>query len=254
MIALDSATGEQLGEVELPGVLVRVLWSAGGERAYGFDSSARRMTIIDLELMAIERTVALPEGAFRISFFPFSVNVSPDGRWLYLSDMDEMEECPELLNGPCITNRPLGLQVIDLSTLEIVHHEPEINWFTVSPDGRWVIGTGWLRDLRGLSPGFTKYQTEEVGFGVKVIEVGSWKVAAHVQPDERFNFPLFSPEGRYVYLTSSGPGAPLQRADPECVEQCSVITVFDLEALEVIAARSLDPGEGGQLIGIPVSR
>lgn len=252
MIAVDAATGEQVREVELPGVLGRVLWSAGGERAYGFDSSARRMTIVDLEAMAIERTVELPDGAFP-TLFPFGTDISPDGRWLYLSAVDEMAECTELLNGPCIVNRPLGLQVIDLNTMAIVHEEPDINWLFVSPDGRWVIGFGFMLDYRGLSPGFTKYQTEVVPLGVKVIEVGSWEVA-HLAPEMAFSSPVLSPDGRYVYLTSNGPGKQVRRGSfwPPCTEECSVITVIDLETLEVIATRVLDPGEGS-LVGVPAA-
>lgn len=250
--AIDATNGDEIKRIRPFAGLSTTVVTASGERLYAFGASHGEIAVIDLDLGEVERTATLPDAAFRPSFVPYATDVSPDGRWLYVSAMEQVEECPELSSGPCITNQPLGLQVIDLETMEIVHHESGINWFSVSPDGRWVVGTGVMWDFRGLSPELHKYQTEEVGFGVKVIEVGSWEVVAHLEPGTGFTIPVFSPAGRYVYLTSRGTGAALQLSDPACVEDCSVITVIDLEQLEVIAARVMDEEEPwGLLLAIP---
>lgn len=272
LVAVDADTGEIKERVTLPGVLVGQRHEEGpdGEfyatylpaRAMSPDSSryyvvhpdTDRVTIVDLESMRLERTVEVAKrksplerlasgilGLFvRIAeakgglYMSKQALVSPDGHWLYITGVED--GAPDIApNG----RKPLGLKVVDTQTMDVVYEEEGIDNIALSPDGRWLFGTGWAYEYTQVSA--NEYRTDDYeGWGLKVIDARSPALVAHINPDGIYQQMAVSADGRYVYVMSEGPGyeeAALNQG--RCSTPCQLLNVFEVDSRRVVAERQI---------------
>ena len=215
--AIDLDTGEVLAEIVLPGILIGQPghW-LGDERVYawyqsgfalgpdGFslyvvDSVEDKVTVIDLESLQIERTVALKEkqsalgraGSWLLDrvvstaeakggpVYRRQVEVTPDGRYLLISGTT-VEKVEDKNIFRTFVQRPAGLTIVETKSMSIVWREATIGRFQVTPNGRWLLGIGsyWDDDLAD-EDGFGVL----VAFGLKLIDLESLEVASHFWPN-----------------------------------------------------------------------
>jgi hypothetical protein len=143
------------------------------------------------------------------------------------------------------TERPAGLVVIDLATADVVLREDGIGQFEVSADGRWAIGTGSYYDEALMDE---HGNGGLVAFGLKVVDLQSLEVVAHLWQDEDAAVLGISPDGRYAYIRREGPGMTVSRSapppKPPCGAECWQVHVLDLERGQVITSRPLGENEG----------
>ena len=238
--------------------------SADGSRLYVVDPVEDSVRVVDLETLTAGAPIDFGEKRSSLSRFGSwlasqvigtahakgnptysrQAQVTPDGRYLVISGTQAHEEETEDANRRW-TDRPAGLVVIDLETMEVVLREPDVAWLNLSPDGRRVLATGYYYDetlmdedgLGGL-----------VAFGLKVIDLQSLDVVAHLWPDAEVSLAALSPDSRYAYVRSDGPGLEALRRTPppkpECGPDCWLVHVVDLQSGEVIATRPLSENEG----------
>ena len=266
LAVMDAHTGAVLARVALPGVLVgqrreqdpdRVFnaiyrpptaLAPDGSRYYVVHADEDRVTVVDLRALRLEQTVKIarePSAPGRLVRALSDVlarrveakggldvkkqaELSPDGRRLYGGGVEEGDR-----GGPPEARKPLGLKVIDTSTMRVTHQEDGIDRFVLSPDGRWLFGTGW---------GFAGYdatghhRANVQGGGLKVLDARSPLLVAHVTPDAAYHQVAVSPDGRYLHLLSEGPGLGQAGSNQgRCAAPCWLLSVVELESSRVVA-------------------
>jgi hypothetical protein len=213
------------------------------------------VTVVDLTRLAVERTfeprppasvgsrigswllglvVSRAEAKGGLNFRKQAI-VSPDGARLYVTGAAG-EMCEGQPYFACIEHVPVGLQVIDTKTLELLAEFDGVSEVALSPDGQWLLGTGWSYDYRDES---AEWATE-IGYGFTVIDAKTLKVVTHYAPPTAFTQLAVSPDSRFAYLVSTGPGyhdSMSNRGD--CAEACYLLTVVGLPQGEVRATRGL---------------
>lgn len=271
--ALEIATG-RVTEVPLPGVLVgqrpellqgdvktNTIWQPAvamtpdGGKLFVAHADGDDVTVVDLARLAVERTVEpRPPASVRSRIGSWLLGlvvspaeakgglnytkqavVSPDGTRLYVTGAAG-EMCEGQPYFACIEHVPVGLQVIDTKTLELLAEFDGVSEVALSPDGQWLLGTGWSYDYRDES---AEWATE-IGYGLTVIDAKTLKVATRYAPTTAFTQLAVSPDSRFAYLVSTGSGYHDSMANRgRCVEACYLLTVIDLPQGEVSATRDL---------------
>jgi hypothetical protein len=273
VVAVDGVSGQELGRIELPELVIgqrherlfdneneynvirypAVVLSPDGTRMYVVHSDDDRVTVVDLDRLVVERSVVVSRpksvlsrlgawvlgrlasraeakgGVYRMK----EAEISADGRLLYVTGRADIV-CEEQPSFACVDNAPFGLQIIDLESMELVHEEPGIGQMAVTSDGRWVVGVAWAGDYRGD-------EWELVGYGVKILDARSGELVAYVEPELRAEQVAVSPDGRFAYVVSEGPGK-LEDQSWYCSEACTRIAVIEIERGEVVAERFVDGG------------
>ena len=277
VLAIDLETGDVRGQVELPGLLIgqrfeslvdgqeeyNVIRSPGpaiapdGSAIYIVHSDEDRVTVIDTETM----TAAAPEDIHRPSstmarfggwllgrfadraeakggvYRSKDAAVSADGRWLYVSGHDS-EVCASQPYFPCIDG-PAGLQVIDLTSMKLVHEEPEVGLFVVGANGTRILGWGWQRDTRDDPPGDNTVEHVTTHFGLRVIDAASHELIAHHFAGARVADVAISQDGAFAFVVSAGPGTP-EDTESRCMRECWQLSVIDLSNGAITATRLFD--------------
>lgn len=262
VFAIDTTTGEEVDRAELPGLIVGsppdspdhpfldlspgITITPDGARIYIAHADSERVTAIDTNPLrpqppeAVQRPQPL---AGRLTSWLLDQLVtraeaksvtnsrvthsSTDGRLLYITGSDAIvcEYDPHSYCG----REPLGLQLIDLESMQLIHHEPRIERFLITPDGRWLIGTGsdryWSND---------EQRTVTDALGLKVLDAVTGQLAAHLDPGAAIEDIAISPDSRHLYYLSDP-------HDPRCTAPCRTITIVDLETAEVIATQRFGP-------------
>ena len=95
-----------------------------------------------------------------------------DGSLLFVTGTDQTDEDPE-------GTTPTGLRIIDTQTLKLVHQEEGIGKFVISDDGRYLFGTGF-------SSHFENHWAPQDGIGLKVLDLHTMHLAAHIEPDKAY--------------------------------------------------------------------
>ena len=272
LVAVDSDTGKIEGQVALPGVLVgqrheegpdgefyatylpaRAM-SSDGSRYYIVHPDTDQVAIVDLENMRLERTVEVATrrsplerlGSSILGLFLSSAEakgglymskqalLSPDDRWLYITGVEDA--APDI---PPNGRKPLGLKVVDTQTMDVIYEEDGIGRIALSPDGRWLFGTGWAYEYTQVSA--NEYRSDNFeGWGLKVIDARSHALAAHINPDGVYRQMAVSADGRYVYVISEGSGyeeAALNQG--RCSTPCQLMHILDVESRQMVAERQL---------------
>jgi hypothetical protein len=162
-------------------------------------------------------------------YYHRQAEVTADGRYLLISGSLAKDERGSGL-GPPWDQRPAGLIVVETKTMSVVLRDADVGSFELTPDGRWLLGTGAYRE-RG--------QDGEQGgggliaHGLKVFDLDSLEVAAHLWQGEEIRSMAVSADGRYAFLTRDGPGVASRGPAG------GTLSVVDLRSLETIAERVL---------------
>ncbi len=272
LAVVNADTGAMTAKIGLPGVLAGwrreereegevyadywpgVAVSPDGGRYYVVHADDDRMTVVDLRSLQVERSVAVSRrrsllerlGSTLLDLIvesaaakggPFvrkEALVSPDGRWLYVTGSSS-DLCTGERAVPCETDKPAGLKIIDTKSLQEVRREDGIGSIALSPDGRWVLGTGWWY----VAEGDSTFMTLE-GQGLTIIDARSHRVVARIGPEVAFQQMSVSADGRYVHLMSEGPGLrDAMRNKYRCEQACWMLSVVDLEVQEIVSERPL---------------
>ena len=228
--------------------------SPDGSRYYVIHPDTDRVTIVDLEEMSLERTVEIvkrksPLERLASGFLGLFVStaeakgglymskqtlLSPDGRWLYITGVEDGD--PHI---PPYGRKPIGLKVVNTETMDVVYEEEGIGSIALSPDGRWLYGTGWAYEYTQVSANEFKSDNFR-GWGLKVIDARSPTLLAHINPDGIYQQMAVSADGRYVYVMSEGLGdeeAALNQG--RCSTPCQLLNVFDVSSRQIIAERQI---------------
>lgn len=276
LATFDLESGAELGRVALPGVLVgqrfetlfenedeynvlrspAVVAASDGSLVYVVHADEDRVSVVDVaagtvRVEAIERprSVLSRLGGWLTSglvsraeakggvYRRKAATLSADGSQLYVTGVAEVA-CEGTPYFSCVDGRPLGLQVVDLESMELVAEFGGISRFVATSDGSRLVGIGAEVDYREVGP---DEHGVRVGFGAQVIDTRSLEVVAHVEPETWFLDVAVSPDGRFAYLLSYGPGR-TPEAEYSCREDCTLLSVVDLERGEVTATRVFGSG------------
>jgi YVTN family beta-propeller protein len=277
---IDIAAGEVIAELPMPGMFIgqpghwlgdttklasyhpAISLSPDGSHLYVVDPVEDSVQIIDTMSLAVAGAIDFREKDSKLSRFEdwlasqlvgaaeakgnpsYSrmAAITPDGRYLLISGTRAYEE-PAKGRDFEWTDRPSGLVVINLATREAVLREANVGWFRVSPDGRWVLATGQYHDEALVDEdGFGGL----VAFGLKVVDLQSLDVVAHGWEGGEVNIAAISPDSKYGYVITDGPGIEaFRRATPPaaCGPNCRLLQVIDFNGNGVIATRSLGENE-----------
>ncbi len=271
----DLESGAELGRVALPGVLIgqrfetlfenddeynvlrnpAVVAASDGSLVYVVHADEDRVSVVDVasgtvRVEAIERprSVLSRLGGWLTSglvsraeakggvYRRKAATLSADGSQLYVTGVAEIA-CEGTPYFSCVDGHPLGLQVVDLGSMELVAEFGGISRFVATPDGSRLVGIGSEFDHRDL--GDDEHEAKRVGFGATVIDATSLEVVSHIEPETSFTDIAVSPDGRFAYLLSGGPGRSPD-AWYQCEIECTQLTVVDLESGDVVATRVFD--------------
>jgi len=269
----DLATGTEISRISLPDVLIgqrhetvfesedeynilrrpAMVLSADGAHVYIVHADEDRISVVDWAAGSVRtEEIKRPASAFArfgawlsshlvtraeakggLSRFK-EARPSPDGTQLYVTGISEIA-CEGMLYTACVAGRPLGLQVIDIESMQLTAEFPDISRIAVSPDGSRLIGIGDESDFREI----VNDHALRVGFGATIIDSGSLELIARVEPEVAFEDLAVSPDGQFAYLLSDGPGID-PNASYDCIEACTLLTVVDLSDSTVAATRTFD--------------
>ena len=153
-----------------------------------------------------------------------------DGSLLFVTGTDQTDEDPE-------GTTPTGLRIIDTQTLKLVHQEEGIGKFVISDDGRYLFGTGF-------SSYFENHWAPQDGIGLKVLDLHTMQLAAHIEPDKAYEQLALTLDGRYLHLTSEGPGRiqTRQEGQDSCDDPCikMILDVVDLDSFSLLVRHELE--------------
>jgi hypothetical protein len=257
VIAIDAATGEEVARTSVPGVVHRaptngieylpaaaIAPDGSGSAIHVVHADADRVTTI-----ATDPLVAGEPREFRAQGSAFSrlggwlldrfasraeakvgeqtkvALVSADGRRLYITGATD-ELCEFESHSYCVIGDPLGLQVVDLETMQLLHHERGVDRITLTADGRWVIGGGSVREWDDV-----EQRTLHEGFGLTVFDAVTGEPVGAFDRGAIVGDVAVSPDSRRLYY--------LVPVGPTCASTCSMLRVVDLDEQRIIASREL---------------
>src|SRR5258707_8203107 len=129
----DAATNKVVGEIKGIEAPHGVAVAPDGSRIYVSEQSDRTLTVFDGKTLQVTKRIPL-------SGNPNLVDISPDGRWVYVAialTYDDYSEFPQIKANPSG-----GVDVIDTRSLEKVKTialKGGIHDLNVTPDGKYVI-------------------------------------------------------------------------------------------------------------------
>ncbi|MPZ97842.1 MAG: hypothetical protein GEU80_00670 [Dehalococcoidia bacterium] len=270
---LDLGSGTVVAEIPLPDLVVgqrieerehgtfgtirRVALALhpDGRRLYIAHADEDRVAVVDLEAeevetfdLARERSLFSRLGGWLLGGFVSTAEakgglnfrkqmaVSADGSRLYIAGIED-HTCPDHEYFGCRSGVPLGLQVVDTASMQVVHEEPGIGRFEVAPGGRWLLGSGrYYEEVEGED------QMALHAFGLKVLDLQTNEVVRHLWPGEPIVRVTLAPDGRHAYVVTYGS----HHLDPpewplECEESCYRLAILDLNRGTVMEERDLGP-------------
>jgi DNA-binding beta-propeller fold protein YncE len=230
-----------------------------GDRIYVVDPESTRISVVDLDRLEVEQVARLtpPESPLeRLGgwlrdrvvtraeakgglYHTRQVEVSADGTRLYITGTDG-DTCASNPGLDC-ARVPLGLLVVDTATMQLVHEEPLVDAFVLTPDGSRILATGTYSD-------WSDHDSDDetvlgyTGTGLKILDAETYEVLAHVRPDGLlWSHPAITRDGRFAHATIEGAGLDAaQEENAACTEACTLLLVINLERGEIVAERSFD--------------
>ena len=173
--------------------------------------------------------------------FNRQVEVTPDGGYLLIAGTTVEKLANENIYRT-FGQRPAGLMVVDTESMSIVWREPTIGRLQVTPDGRWLLGTGsYWEDELDDEDGFGGL----VAFGLKLIDLESLEVASHFWPELEVRLGAVTPDSKFAFVTTEGPGMEeWRRSGVNCEVDCLQLSVIDLQSGEIVGEILLDADQG----------
>jgi hypothetical protein len=251
------ASDSQANIIRQPGIAI----SPAGDRLYIAHADDDAITVVDLETMAVDAVVTptAPKsalgrfgswlGSLLVSearakggaYYTKEAVVSPDGRYLYVTGY-EPEFCEADESFPCIERKPIGLQIVDLASMEVVARHEGIARITFTPGWDRMVGTGETIDYRDSdAPRIERH-------GPYVIDTASHNIIgapAADQPDLVRGLVgwEFAPstDGLHGFIAVGGPGMEEAVAEGRnCATNCYALRTYDLETGDVVSERYYD--------------
>jgi hypothetical protein len=272
VVTVDTATGE-LGEpMPIPGLVVGqrfeeqgeartqmnmlrypdVAISPDGDRAYVAHADSELVTVIDLGAGTLETVTPTRSqtllgrlgswlGAVFVSeasakggaYFRRQVELSPDGRWLYVTGT-EAQICTNDQYNPCVENAPSGLRVIDTESMEVIAEHEGIGEIAFTADMRRLLGWAWAFDYRGGGE-----SAEFLSYGPFVIDAETHELVA--ESTYEMGGPLGaqvvpSTNPLYAFMTLEGPGREEAMTNGgNCLETCVFVAVLEVNGATIVA-------------------
>jgi YVTN family beta-propeller protein len=197
--AVDTADMEVIRTFPVGDDPHQLMTDATGRYLYVTNLSTDDISVIDTESFTEVKRLAAGKS-------PFGIALSPDGRYMYVSNQ---------LSNPVPFRTPsvLELTVIDTEHQLVVGRRELFatvigQGIAVSPDGRFVVMA--LEIPKNLIPETQIYQGWMVTYGFAIAEAGARGKVAYLlldEPNLYYADPygvVFSPDGRYLYISSSG--------------------------------------------------
>lgn len=272
IVVVDTSSGALSSEIPLPGLLLgqrtearpgmppdwkwNVQRSPGfavsprGDRAYIAHSDDARITVVDFERARVVRTASFDPahdllhrlGTWLLGrlatraeakgglTFRTQVEVSKDDRYLFVTGTRD-EPCPDEQYAVC-ASRPLGLRVVETSSMEVVGTFEDVTDIALTPDGAWLGAIGYYYDAANPNPdGRPRY----IGRGARIIDLtsldaGRIHVSAVINDAAIFRTVSTSLDGRYFYFHSYSPVE-----EPESTQRYRThVDVFDTSMRQVL--------------------
>jgi YVTN family beta-propeller protein len=130
---IDPATNKTVGEIKGIEAGHGIAVAPDGSRIYMSQEGLKRLIVIDGKSLQITKIIPL-SGA------PNLVDITPDGRWLYVAIAQEWDDLSAF---PQIKAQPNGgVDIIDTASLENVKNVPlrgGVHDLNVTPDGKYVL-------------------------------------------------------------------------------------------------------------------
>jgi hypothetical protein len=269
--AVDLASGREVGRVPLPGLKLGadeelvtyepagVLDAASG-RYYIAHAGTDAISVVDLTTWEVTTTHASARGQPALpsrllsgltslfvsnaeakggGFHTREAALSPDGRLLLVSGVDHTSAAPDDPEDQTSASMPAGLRIIDTNTVQVLRFEDDIASFLIGDDGRFVFGAGCEHH-------FEHDWKPENCAGLKMLDLESMDLAAHIEPGRPYGSMALSLDGRYLHAASEGPGRTQMRkegidaCDHPCIQV--ILDVIEIESLRVIATQDSETG------------
>src|SRR6266853_5196060 len=139
---IDPVTNKVVGEIKGIEASHGIAVSPDGSRIYISEEADKTLTVVDGKTLSVTKRIPL-------SGNPNLVDISPDGRWIYVAialTYDDLSEFPQIK-----ANASGGVDVIDTASLANVKTIPlrgGVHDLNVTPDGKYVI----VGNSRGAKP------------------------------------------------------------------------------------------------------
>jgi DNA-binding beta-propeller fold protein YncE len=226
--------------------------SPDGDRAYVAHADSELVTVIDLGAGTLETVTPTRSqtllgrlgswlGAVFVSeasakggaYFRRQVELSPDGRWLYVTGT-EAQICTNDQYNPCVENAPSGLRVIDTESMEVIAEHEGIGEIAFTADMRRLLGWAWAFDYRGGGE-----SAEFLSYGPFVIDAETHELVA--ESTYEMGGPLGaqvvpSTNPLYAFMTLEGPGREEAMTNGgNCLETCVFVAVLEVNGATIVA-------------------
>jgi hypothetical protein len=260
---VELATGRELTRIPLPGLKVgtdeeyvthrpAAVLDDAARRYYLAHADSDKVTVIELASGNVATTSISAKGGKSLparlldgleslffskaeakgnGFYRRQASLSSDGRLLLVTGMDEVHDEDARAT-------PAGLRIIDTATLEVLHREEGVSRFILTEDGRYALGIGHASY-------FERRWTPEGGYGLKVLDLETMQLAAHVESGRTYTSMALTLDGRHLHLTAYDPtwAQMRQRGLKACIDPCTtevVLDVIDVETWTLVSRQPLE--------------
>lgn len=271
LVAVAAGSGAELGRIRLPGLRAGEHFGAtpadgsdanyapalavapDGRHLYIAHAESDQLTVLRLPELTIERTVDLAGHPAPVSRFVSALldhlagraeakggslyrrrlQVAPDGRYLYLSGVQDSGA-----GVPPNARQPLGLTIVDTSTWRVVGRQAGVEDFVLSGDGTRLLTTGWALDYDALGGGAYR-AVNRLGSGALVLDARTGAVVAPVADGRLVREVALSPDGRRaLFLSTSADWEPPVNGGG-CATARWQLTAVDVASGAVVMQRDL---------------
>lgn len=157
--------------------------------------------------------------------------LKPDGRYLVIGGTNAQEVATGS-GSTRLDSRPAGVSVIDTHDMTVVLRDKHASWFWLTADGRRLLTYGSYYDE---TLGQDDLGGGIAATGLNIFDLDTLAIVGHLWPGEEVRLDAFSPDGRFAYVSSEGPGmAAARKTGLGCQQDCFRLNLLDLEDGRII--------------------